>query len=289
MDLKGSPHTVGSIFPASLFLTALIVLSGIFAQPSLTEAAGATSAFLEQPKQISVAPRANLTVVTLESLSLSAEGIFNLALAGKIDLARKNLDILKKTAAVVGITQSKEALILWPRLERTIADLGKAIATKDRLGTMRQANRITLIAATLAVPFKPDFLTELSFLDYNDRELGIWSEVSIMDKLSSIVIRMHLAWQTLMPMLIEHHGEKELRRFSEIMERLELAKSPEEYGRLFRLVLAESDVMRAILAKPATGVKSISSIHLSESIAPRKPLIRRQGGAEPTENRSSTN
>ena len=84
MELKGNPHPVGSIFPASPFLPALIMLSGIFAQPSLTEAAAATSAFIEQPKQITVASRANLTAVTLESLSLSAEEIFNLAQAGKI-------------------------------------------------------------------------------------------------------------------------------------------------------------------------------------------------------------
>ena len=114
---------------------------------------------------------------------------------------------------------------------------------------MRNANRITLIAATVAVPFKPGVPTEVSLLNYNGRELEIWSEVKKMDKLSSIVIRMHLAWQTLMPKLIEQNGIKELRRFSDLMGHLEAARLPEEYGRLARQVLVETDAMKSSFVK----------------------------------------
>jgi hypothetical protein len=54
-----------------------------------------------------------------------------------------------------------------------------------------------------------------------------------------------------MPKLIERNGVKELRRFSEIMEHLELARTPEEYGSLSRQVLVETDTMKAIFAKHA--------------------------------------
>ena len=159
-------------------------------------------------------------------------------------------------------------------------DLEKAVAGKNRLETMRYANRITLITATEAIAYAPDIPTELSLLDYNARELGIWSEVKMTDKLSSIVIRMHLAWQTLMPKLIEHHGEKELRRFSEVMGHLELAKTPEEYGRLSRQVLVEVDSMKTIFTKSSKGEKPTKSIHPSDPNLRHKPLPSKQGGSE---------
>ena len=79
----------------------------------------------------------------------------------------------------------------------------------------------------------------------------IWSEAKKAEKLSSVVMRMHLAWQTLMPKLIEHDGIKELRRFSEIMGRLEAARTPEDYGRLSRQASPELDTMKALFTKPA--------------------------------------
>ena len=100
------------------------------------------------------------------------------------------------------------------------------------------------------------------------------------EKLSSIVIRMHLAWQTLMPKLIEHHGEKELRRFSEIMGHLELAKTPEEYGHLSRQVRVEVDDMNVVFAKSEKGGKQINTLYPSDSILRRKPLPSKQGGGD---------
>jgi len=194
--------------------------------------------------------RANFIVAGLDTLSASAEEIFNLALAGKMERVPKKLEVLKKNAASFDYLQDEANSILLPRLGRTIADLEGAVQAKNRLDTMRFANRITLIAATVAVPFKPTVPTEVLLLDYNGRELEIWSELKKLDKLSSVVIRMHLAWQTLMPKLVEQNSLKELRRFSDLMGHLELAKVPEEYGRLSRQVLVETDGMKSLFAKP---------------------------------------
>ena len=277
MELKGHSQRIS---PVILGLFALIMMPVIFTQAPLAEAANAPATVVEQPRKIMGAPRPNFIVTTLDSLSDSAEEIFNLAQAGKMDRLRKNLDSLKKIAATLDNIQGKEDLILLPRLRGTIDDLEKAIVGKDRLQIMRYANRITLIAATLAVPLAPGIPTELSLLDYNARELGIWSEVKITDKLSSIVIRMHLAWQTLMPKLIEHHGEKELKRFSDIMEHLELAKTPEEYGHLSRQVRIEVDTMKSIFTMPTKSGKPLNTIYPPEASLRRKPLSPKQGGGE---------
>jgi hypothetical protein len=235
--------------PVWLFQCALLLASAVALLSSPAQAAN--PAAKEQAKPVAAPPqRANFIVAELESLSGSAEEIFSLALAGKMDRTAKKLEALKRNAAAFDYIQDEASSILLPRLGRTVADLEKAIAARNRLDTMRFANRVTLIAATVAVPFKPSVPTEVSLLDYNGRELEIWSEVKLTDKLSGIVIRMHLAWQTLMPKLIEQNGLKELRRFSDLMGHLELARLPEEYGRLSRQVLVETDTMKSIFIKP---------------------------------------
>ncbi|GFO55929.1 hypothetical protein GMSM_29360 [Geomonas sp. Red276] len=190
-------------------------------------------------------------IAGFDSLAEGADEIFQLALNGKMDRVPKKLEALKKsTSSFPAITDDSGTLLL-PRLNRTMADLELAVNAKDRLDTMRYANRLTLIAATVQVPYKPPTPTEVLVLDYNARELEIWSELRRAEKLSNIVIRMHLAWQTLMPKLLDHNASRELKRFSELMGRLEVAKVPEEYSKVSRLMLVELAAIRQVFTKPA--------------------------------------
>ena len=252
MKQKGDNRIKGKTLLVPLLQLAILLGFGIPLMPLAAQAGSGLGNGKEQAKPSSGGGRANFIVSELDSLSGTAEEVFSLALTGKMERVGKKLDLLRRNLVAFDYIQDETSSILLPRLGRTITDLENAIAAKDRLETMRYSNRITLIAATVAVPFKPSLPTEVSLLDYNGRELEIWSEVKKTDKLSSIVIRMHLAWQTLMPKLIEQNGIKELRRFSDIMGHLEQARVPEEYGRLSRQVLAETDIMKSIfLNKPA--------------------------------------
>jgi hypothetical protein len=250
MDRKRNLQLFDIFHPASLFVLALLLTSEFSFPLSLAEAAIAPSPAKQQGTPSFGASRVNFIETELDSLTGSAEEIFNLALVGNLDRAGKWLDKLKKKAAALDCIQDEANLILLPRLKRTIADLEKAITAKNTLDIMRNSNRITLIAATVAVPYKPSIPTEVSLLEYNGRELEIWSEAKRTDKLPSIVIRMHLAWQTLMPKLVEYNGGKGLKRFSKIMEHLELARTPEEYSRLSRQVMVGTANMKTIFAKP---------------------------------------
>jgi len=227
----------------------LLRMAAVFCWLTVSLAPGLAQAGPAVKDPVRPAARSNPVVSELEALSESAQEIFDLAWAGKLDKIPKRLDALKKNAAGLSSLQDQSSGILLPRLGRTIVDLDQALAAKDRVETMRYANRITLITATIAVAFKPNLPTEVSLLDYNGRELAITSEMKKNDKLASIVMRMHLAWQTLMPKLIERNGLKELRRFSDTMGRLELAKTPEEYSRLSRQVTAELDAIKQLFSK----------------------------------------
>jgi hypothetical protein len=249
MEQTRISRSAGCRIPGWLLRLAVLLCASIALLPARAQAAPSGLIAKDQPKQ--PLTRANLIMSELDSLSESAEEIYGLAQGGKMERIGKRLDALKKNAAAFDYVQDESSSILLPRLGRTVVELEKAVAARNRIDIMRFSNRVTLIAATVAVPFKPCVPTEVSLLNYNGRELEIWSEVKKLDKLSNIVIRMHLAWQTLMPKLIEQNGIKELRRFSDLMGHLESARNPEEYGRLSRQVLVETDAMKCFFIKPA--------------------------------------
>jgi hypothetical protein len=235
--------------PAAGIAASLLVIATAFSLAPATAQAG--PAAKEQPRQSQTTPRYNGVSSDLDAVTDSAEEIYDLAWCGKLERIPKRLETLKKQAAALSYVKDDANSVLLPRLSHTLADLDQAVVAKNRLETMRYANRLTLIAATVEIPFKPTVPTEVALLDYNGRELGVWSEVKKTEKLSNIVMRMHLAWQALMPKLVEHNATRELRRFSETMGRLESAKTPEEYGRLSRQVASEMIAVKAVFAKPA--------------------------------------
>ena len=251
MERKNIINVPVALHPAALFVFVLLLASASeLCYPLLpAQAAGAPSPTKQQSASSEGASRANFIETELDSMAGSAEEIFNLALSGNLERAEKRVETLKKKAAELDCIQDEAKLILLPRLKRTITDLEKALSAKSHLDTMRNANRITLIAATVAVPYKPRIPTEISLLEYNGRELEIWSGMKRLDKLSGIAIRMHLAWQTLMPKLIEKDGGKELKHFSDLMRRLEQAKTAEEYDRLSKQILAGTVTLEAVFTK----------------------------------------
>ena len=186
----------------------------------------------------------------LEALAGSAEDIYDLAKANKWIKIGKKLDELKKAEHDLKYDQNEEGSFFSVRLRSAISDLDHAVSLKNRKETMRLANKITLLEAAMLGPLKPAVPTNVRLLDYCGRELEIWSEEKNTDKLSNIVVRMHLLWQSLMPQFSDHGGgAKELRKFSEIMKRLETAKTPEEYGRLARQVLDEMDSIEKVFRR----------------------------------------
>lgn len=179
----------------------------------------------------------------LDAVSARAEDIYALAKTNKWKNIGDKLELLKKSKQALIIILHEESTMLLPRLRKTIFDLEQAIACQNRIDTMRYSNRITLITTTMAGPLKPEVPNEVALLDYYGRKLEILSEGKDLEKISKIVVIMHLAWQNLVPKLIEKGKARDVRIFSEIMRRLEMAKSPEEYSHLAKQVLVEVDII----------------------------------------------
>ena len=114
---------------------------------------------------------------------------------------------------------------------------------------MIQANKIMIIAAKMMAPFNPLIPTNIAVIGYSARKLEILAESHDIAKMQEIVYRIHLSWQQLIPQVIEHGGTKEIKKFAEIMKRIETAKSSEEYGRQGSLVLEEVSNLEQMFSK----------------------------------------
>jgi hypothetical protein len=203
----------------------------------------------KNPLSSSVVPKSAAIQLELKALSDAAEDIYDLAKVTKWNKARKKLEELKKSEKAIRLLRNEENDFFSQRLRNKIEDLEQAISAKNRKDTMRFANNITLLEVAMIGDFKPRVPTNVMLLDYCGRQLEILSEEKDIDKLSNLVIRMHLIWQGLIPQLIKEGDTREIKNFSEIMKRLERAKTPEEYNRLANQVLDEIDNMEKIFKK----------------------------------------
>ena len=194
----------------------------------------------------SVVPKSAALQINLEALSGTAEDIYDLAKVNKWHKIMKKLDELNKYEKTIKLIKNEENDFFSQRLRTKIENLEKAISTKNRRDTMRYANSITLLEAAMIGDLRPRIPTNVMLLDYCGREMEILSEEKDIEKLSNLVIRIHLIWQNLIPQLVDKGAIKEIKKFSEIMARVERAKTPEEYNKLAKLMLDEVDNLEKV-------------------------------------------
>jgi hypothetical protein len=187
--------------------------------------------------------------VEIEAMTGYAEDIYGLAKVNKWNKIGKKLIELKKSEKSLTMIRNEENDFYSQRLRKKIEDLEQAISSRNRRETMQIANNITLLEVAQMGQFKLRVPTDVMVLDYCGRELEILSEEKDMERLFNLVIRMHLIWQSLIPQLIQKGATKEIKNFSEIMKRLEIAKTSEEFNRLARQVLDEIDNFEKVFKK----------------------------------------
>ena len=182
----------------------------------------------------------------LEGLSATAEDIYDLAKLNKWNKIRKKLEELKGAEKTVKALRNEENDFFSKRLRTKIEELEQAVSARSKMGTMRSANNITLLEVAMIGDLKPRVPTNVMLLGYCGRQLEILSEERDSERLSTLVLRMHLIWQNLIPRLIDKGGTREIKSFADIMKRLERARTPEEYNQLARQVLDEMDNLERI-------------------------------------------
>ena len=168
--------------------------------------------------------------------------------------AAKVRDWSKTTADLAKLKAAAQRLRMDLRespdeLAEVLAELEAAVTTKDKQATMRQANRVTLTAANMTVPFHPAVPPEVIRLDYLGRELEIWAEAKDASKLHTTAADLTRTWESVRP-AVESRGATALsKEFTDLVTRVRSARSPNEFRRLASRVLEAVDRLESVFRK----------------------------------------
>lgn len=254
-----SRHEIHPLFVKHLSLGVALLIQAVLLLGDISSVCHAHSVDEKQvshPKNLSPSSGADLSGAVSDQLELAsgyAEDVFEFAKAGRWKRAARKLAALDKVEHDLIENHGDLGSENLAALTKTTTDLERAVGSRSRQDAMITANKITAIMALIAKSFKERVPTNVLLLDYYGRELEIWSETKNTGKLSDIVNRMHLTWQVLIPSIIAGGGSKEVKRFGEIMKHLEMAKTPEEYGRLAAAVLDETENLEKVFTQRSSG------------------------------------
>jgi hypothetical protein len=167
------------------------------------------------------------------------ENVYDYAKANDWKNAAVKLAALKAAAKQVG-TDVKNDGVAVDRLDGHVAALERAVSSKDRQATMREANQVTLNVADMTTAYRLSVPVEVTKLDYYGRELEVWAQAQDADKLQATGREMRRTWDALRPS-IEARSAPTAKKFDALVARVEVAKTPADYARVATPVLDEVD------------------------------------------------
>lgn len=204
-----------------------------------TAAVGTAASSAAAPNQSAVMP------ASLASLGEYGENIYDAAKAKKWTEAAAKFSALKsaiqQSSAELGKAEDKRT-----QLQESITSLDNAIGKREQATAMRVANQVTLVGSELAASYHLKVPADVARLDYDGRELEIWSRLNDRSKLRSTAQDMRQTWDRLEPEVKSHNGVAEARKFGSLITQTDRAKSVAQYQRLARPVLDEVDALEKV-------------------------------------------
>ena len=145
------------------------------------------------------ADRSTSLPAALSRIGEDAETVYDAVKAADWSTARRHVASVRRPAAdIVRQWPSKSQVAA---LESALPALEAAVTARRRDAALREANRLTLIAAEMASVFSPPVPLAVTRLDYLGRELEIWSQPSDPPRLEATAADIRATWQQLRPAL----------------------------------------------------------------------------------------
>ena len=135
------------------------------------------------------------------------------------------------------------------QLDTAIAALNKSVSAKDQLATMREANRVTLLATNLSKPFHPSVPVQVNLLDYYGRQLEIGVMAKDMTQINATAKDISSTWNAVRPEVESHGGSAQAQKFDNLVAQVQAAKSDNEYSLLATAVLDQVDNLEKVFNK----------------------------------------
>jgi hypothetical protein len=192
---------------------------------------------------------ANANLNELEQMIGNAGDIYDKVKANHWKHLDKKLNAIVKVEQLLPSVTLENDIPYYKNLMGVTTDLEHAIASQDRIVAMKSANKVMMLGARLAEAHNSPVPINVAVIGYCGRKLEILSETENVPDLSDTVAKLHLSWQQLIPLVTANGGLKKVKRFAEIMKRLESAKTFDEYGRLASSVVEEIEIIEKIFKK----------------------------------------
>jgi hypothetical protein len=202
------------------------------------------------PTASPAAPPAAVTAplsVALARLGECGETMYEAVKSGDWSTARRQLTLARQTGADVAQQWSPNSEMAG--IESALSGLDVAIKDRRRDRALREANRLTLVAAEMASAFDPPVPLAVSRLDYLGRELEIWSQPNDERRLHATVADIRGTWDRLRPGVDAKREARLVAEVDGLVRRLQSAQSGLQYRTLARALLDAVDRLEVVFKK----------------------------------------
>jgi protein tyrosine phosphatase (PTP) superfamily phosphohydrolase (DUF442 family) len=135
------------------------------------------------------------------------------------------------------------------RLRSTVDALHDVLGVRNRLGALRGANEITLIATNMSAGYPQPVPVGVARLDYWGRALEIQAASHDAMQLAEISRRIRAIWDDLRPAIEARGSTGEAARFDRLVAQLQTLKSPDAYAQLAGPFLDAVDVIEKVFTQ----------------------------------------
>jgi len=208
-------------------------------QTATTTPALATTTTATQP---ALPPPAAAT----EEVGHYAENLYDWGRTGDWTKAQADLSALKSAVAKLqgtGVVADMQAT------NEHIATIEKAVQAHDARALMHAANDMTRVAGEISRQFNPQVPVEVTLLDYDGRELELWSEEGNTAKLNETRTRLQETWNTVRPALVAKGGTTEATQFDALVAQLTKAKTAKDFAATAKPILDSVDLLENVFTR----------------------------------------
>jgi hypothetical protein len=178
-----------------------------------------------------------------------SENIYDFAKANQWNKVDRRLNLLRKSSQEIGGKGST-----FSKISERLGSLTQSVGARNRLTSMQNANELTFYGATLKDALEPLVPNEVALLDYYGRKLEVGSLTGDLGQLKIDTGATRKTWNAVRDDLLQAGGLKEARKFDRLLNRLDVAQSPDRYGHIALVMLEKVDNLEKVFEnRPPDG------------------------------------
>ncbi|HEV7429290.1 MAG TPA: hypothetical protein VGQ46_23300 [Thermoanaerobaculia bacterium] len=211
-------------------------------QPTATTTPAAATTAAATATQPALPPPAAAT----EDVGHYAENLYDWGRTADWTKAQADLAALKSAVAKLqgtGVVADMQAV------NERVSTIENAVAAHDARALTHAANDMTRVAAEISRQFNPKVPVEVTLLDYDGRELELWSEEGNTSKLNETRTRLQETWNTVRPALVAKGGTTEASHFDALVAQLTKAGTAKDFAATAKPILDSVDLLEKVFTR----------------------------------------